>query len=192
MALVPLKGSIIQQATVNTRTAPKPAPNFLHFDSGVVLDAEHTILTVGGKPFEPERVYSVAIYQLLLTGLNVIEPLMSYVREHVTVPDAEACRLCKEIVLERAMKDEWRRLVGFDAFDADGDGKVSRRELRAGIDAFISSIDKNGDGKISTEEVAALIQSKHGHLSVLEQLVKTLDANGDGIISKEELLALAV
>ena len=33
----------------------------------------------------------------------------------------EACRPVKDLVLEVCMKDEWRRLIGYDHFDADGD-----------------------------------------------------------------------
>ena len=51
-------------------------------------------------PFEPQRTYRVAIYHHLLTGLNVIEPLMSYVTANVEVPDLEACRPVKDLVLE--------------------------------------------------------------------------------------------
>ena len=46
----------------------------------------------------------MAIYQHLLTGLNVIEPLFSYVQANVAVPDAEGCRPVKEMVIELCMK----------------------------------------------------------------------------------------
>lgn len=108
--VIPLKGEIVQQSTFNTRGAPKPAPNFLHFSDGVVVenDEKHTITSVNGAPFDPEKLYNVAIYHHLLTGLNVIEPMMSYVTANVEVPTEEACRPVKDIVLEVCMKDEWR------------------------------------------------------------------------------------
>ena len=145
-AIIPLKGSIIQESTLNTRNAPKPAPNFLHFDVGVVLDEAFAIQSVGGAPFDPERIYTVAIYHHLLTGLNVIEPLMSYVTANVTVPDVESCRPVKDLVLEQCMKDEWRRLIAFDGFDTDGDGSVTLDELRTGIEKVARSMDANADG----------------------------------------------
>ena len=112
--VIPLSGETVQQSTLNTRNAKKPAPNFLHFSNGVVLNDEHMIQTVNGEPFDPTKLYNVAIYHHLLTGLNIIEPLMTYVTENVTVPDAEACRPVKDMVVEMCMKDEWRRLIGFD------------------------------------------------------------------------------
>jgi Ca2+-binding EF-hand superfamily protein len=45
---------------------------------------------------------------------------------------------------------------------------------------------------LSMEEITALIKSRQGHLSLVEQLVKTLDANGDGFISIDEMMALAI
>lgn len=153
MAIIPLKGSIIQESTLNTRNAPKPSPNFLHFSENVELDAEHHIQKVGGADFDPEKIYSVAIYQFLLTGLNVIEPLMSYVTEHVKVPDVEQCRPVKDIVLEQCMKEEWRALIDFDSMDKDGDGGVSAEELRAGVEKVIQAMDANNDGMISKEEL---------------------------------------
>jgi len=191
-AVIPLKGAIIAQSCKNTRDMPKPAPNFLHFDAGVVVAPEtHEIISVGGEPFDPEKIYSVAIYHHLLSGLNVIEPLMSYVSENVKVPDLEACRPVKDLVLEVMVKDEWRRLVGFDRFDADGDGSVSGDELREGIDKAIASMDKNGDGFVSQAELEAFMREKDGNLQFIEQMVAQLDADGDGQISKDEFKALA-
>ena len=115
---------------------------------------------------------------------------MTYVTANVKVPDAESCRLCKNIVIETAMKDEWRRLLDFQSFDLDGDGKVEVSELRVGVDKLFASATKHG--MLSMEEITALIKSRQGHLSLVEQLVKTLDANGDGFISIDEMMALAI
>ena len=191
MAIILVKGSILQASTANTRNAPKPAPDFLHFDEGVVIEPEkHAILSVGGVPFDPDKMYKIAINQLLLTGLNVIEPLMSYVRANVKVPTEESCRLSKNVVIEVSMKDVWRNLIDFQSFDEDGTGAIEEEEVRAGIKKFFTQVATRPEG-ISVEEVAALIQKKQGHLSLVEQLVKTLDTNGDGYIDQEEMLALS-
>uniref|UniRef100_A0A7S2HWD1 EF-hand domain-containing protein n=1 Tax=Haptolina brevifila TaxID=156173 RepID=A0A7S2HWD1_9EUKA len=190
-AAIPLTGAIIQESCLSTRNAPKPSPNFLHFDHGVVLDEEHKIVSIKGTAFDPEKLYNVAIYHHLLTGLNVIEPLMSYVTANVKVPDLEQCRPVKDIVLEICMKDEWRRLIGFSGFDADGDGDVTADELKAGIDKVIGGMDKNGDGLVSRAELEEHVTAMGGQLALVEQLIKTIDTDGDGCISKEELLSLA-
>ena len=133
------------------------------------------------------------------------------------VPAEESCRPVKDIVLELCMKDEWRRLIGFDSFDSDGDGQVSQAELLAGVGKLIAALDKNGDGMVSREELHALVVEREGQLSLVDQLardphcsvrlltapwrpssdpvrarlqIRTIDADGDGQISKEEFLAL--
>jgi len=190
--VIPLDGETIQQSTTNTRGAPKPAPNFLHFSGNVEVDeADHTILTVNGEPFDKSKIYKVAIYHHLLTGLNIIEPLMTYVSANVTVPDVEACRPVKDLVIEICMKDEWRRLIGYEKFDADGDGDVSADELAVGIAKAVEKMDKNGDGLVSKEELASFVGSIGGNTAIVEQLVSTLDTDGDGQLSKAEFVALA-
>lgn len=189
-AIIPLKGTIIQESTFTTRNAPKPSPNFLHFSTNVELDEEHKLTSVGGKPFDPEAVYNVAIYHHLLTGLNVIEPMMSYVTANVKVPDVESCRPVKDIVLEQCMKDEWRALIDFDSMDKDGDGGVSAEELRAGLTKVIEKMDVNGDGMISKEELEKYLSERGGNVALVEKLVATLDVDGDGQLSKEEFMTL--
>lgn len=191
MAVIPLPGKVLNDAMRATRSAPKPSPNFLHFDEGVVVEGELddcNIVSVGGEPFDPERSYSVVIYQFLLSGLNVIDPLMDYVNKQPAgfVPDVEACRPVKDVVIEACMKDEWRRLIGFDKMDADGDGSVTVEELRKGIASMVQEMDHNGDGQVSKEELATYVAAKSGNVALVEQLVKALDRNGDGQISKQE------
>jgi hypothetical protein len=87
-AVIDLPGSVLAQSVANSRSFyPKPSPNFLHLDSGCTVardeDAhgqQRWVLTHvdHGELLVPEKMYTVAIYQFLLTGLNSIEPLTSY------------------------------------------------------------------------------------------------------------------
>jgi hypothetical protein len=49
----------------SSRSAPKPAPTFLHLDDGctVVLaeSGDHVLTHVNGDPLDPDRVYSCAV-----------------------------------------------------------------------------------------------------------------------------------
>ena len=189
---IPLTGACIQECLIATRSSPKPAPNFLHCDAGVVVDAAtHAIESINGAPFKRDKVYRVATDRVLLMGLNVIEPLMAYVSVHVAVPSEESCRPVKDIVLEACMKDEWRRLVGYPQFDADGDGELTADELRAGLGKVFSEIDVDGNGRVSREELAKFVGRAGGHASLLPQLIMALDANGDGMIDRGEFTSLA-
>jgi calcium-binding protein CML len=58
----------------------------------------------------------------------------------------------------------------FDAFDKDGDGKVSASELRCGLGSTLGE-------DVSEEDAAALLAA--------------VDANGDGLLDQEEFSRLA-
>jgi 2',3'-cyclic-nucleotide 2'-phosphodiesterase (5'-nucleotidase family) len=191
-ALIPLKGSVIAESVLNTRSAPKPAPNFLQLDDGCEVSEAHELLSINGAPLEPERIYKVAIYQFLLTGLNVIEPLLGYVKEHVRVPSLEECRPVKDVVMEVCVKDSWRQLIGYEKFDANGDGNVSQDELEAGIDKVIQKMDHNGDGFISKGELERYLADIHGDAALLGKMIDILDVDGDGQLSRTEMRSLAI
>jgi hypothetical protein len=71
----------------------------------------------------------VAIYVALLNGLNAIEPLLSYVKARGRVPSIEGCIPAKEIVLNTCMKDAWRQLIEYAAWDTNADGHLSDAEV---------------------------------------------------------------
>jgi len=103
-AVVDLPGAVLLESVANSRSGPKPAPHFLHLDGGCAVSSEaegHQLLRVDGQPFNPHAVYTVALYQFLLHGLNAVEPLFSYAQANLgQVPGLEACRPAKELVLE--------------------------------------------------------------------------------------------
>ena len=37
-------------------------------------------------------------------------------------------------------------------FDADGDGRITREEMNAGVQALFKTLDKNGDGVVTADE----------------------------------------
>merc|ERR1712048_282478 len=86
---------------------------------------------------DPQKKYKVAVYQFLLGGMNEIEPLLTYVRNNVTVPDLELCLPAKGLVMETCMKKMWKKISGkstdlknsFAAMDPNGDGSISQEEL---------------------------------------------------------------
>ena len=91
----------------------------------------------------------------------------------------------------RLLVHRWRRLIGFDSFDENGDGDLTPDEVKAGIEKVVAKMDSNGDGLISRDELSAHVQKMGGELELIEQLIKTIDTDGDGMISKAELMGLS-
>jgi len=73
----------------------------------------------------------------------------------------------------------------FKSFDADGDGKVSPEEIRAGLDAQLEKYDADGNGSLSIAEFEAL------HSAAIREMMvdrfQTLDNDGDGQVTKDEI-----
>jgi len=91
-------------------------------------------------------------------------------------------------------ENQAKYLEAFDAFDADGEGSISKSELANLLpdisgDAITSALDKfdaNDDGQMSKDEFLDFV-----YVSTLEDarnLLKAADASGDGKITKEELV----
>jgi len=188
--VIRLKGEILEASCKATRESPKPAPNFLHFDDKVVITEDNRIISIDDEPFDASRIYNVAIYQHLLTGLNVIEPLFSYVKNNVTIPDAEACRPVKEMVIELCMKEAWRDLIGVDHLEGHEHEHLSPEVLQQGLDKALLELDANHDGVVSRQELEDFLRARGKNLALVERLIATLDVDGDGAISKEEFKQL--
>ena len=68
-AVVKLPGKVIAETISNARGAPQPEPkgnaNFLHTDGDATVDpTTHALTHVNGQPLDPDRMYTVAIYQV--------------------------------------------------------------------------------------------------------------------------------
>ena len=188
-AIISVPGQILADSIKATRTMPKPAPNFLHVDGDAQVTEDHDLTVIDGKPMEPERLYKIGIYQLLLTGLNVIEPLFSWVRNNIAeIPDEEACPPAKEICIEVCMKEAWRELLGF----AD-DASVAIADLESHLESTFKQIDTNGDGNLERKEIEEYFHQAMGEKpqsTFLSKMIAVLDANNDGMISYDELQVL--
>jgi len=181
MAIIELPGKVIAESIKSTRSTPeKEAPNYLHVDADCSFDPKDAkkLMGINKKPLDPKKLYQVAIYQFLLGGMNEIEPLLSYVKQHVKVPSLETCLPAKNLVMETCMKRLWRRIIGdsssieakFAELDRDGSGDISKAELTACIDQLDNDSDPNNDVP----------------LSLVIRLMEALDVNHDGKISLME------
>jgi len=199
LAIVDLPGSVIQASIKETREAPKPAPHFLHFDTDAKMNAACEFEIINNQPFEPDKLYKVAIYQFLLTGLNNIEPLMNYVSSSgMVVPDAEGCPQGKNLVISVCMKDAWRELVGLSE---EACHKSTAAEINSSLDEHFKEVAYNSDIDPTSKRGAAVgaLQIDQQHLVkfvekkgmrknsvMLAEMIKSLDVDHDGMINRKD------
>ncbi len=197
IAVIKVPGKVLQDAISLTRSTPEQeAPNFLHVDLDTIIEdyPRLKIVSINHAPFDPEKIYNVAIYQFLLTGLNEIKPLLDYVNTQGSIPSLEQCIPGKNLILEACMKDAWRTLVNFEEWDSNGDGNISKSELEQAVKKAFAFLDQNQDGHISPTELQTAIIEKTGNRDhgLINMMFEMLDADNDGMVSMEELASLAI
>ncbi len=76
----------------------------------------------------------------------------------------------------------------FNQFDKNNDGRISREEMREGMERRFNEIDTNKDGFITTEEMHAFHKAMHEKYGeMISERWKAADKDGDGALSKSEL-----
>lgn len=75
----------------------------------------------------------------------------------------------------------------FEHFDQNGDGSLTRDELRDVHKARFNAADSNGDGELSAEEMQAAAEARRTARYV--RMVERLDTDGNGTVSAEEMEA---
>lgn len=78
-----------------------------------------------------------------------------------------------------------------DKLDTNHDGVVTQAEYLAAATAMYSQFDAQGNGKVTAREIAASPQAQERVARATERRVKHLDTNADGAVSQAEYLAAA-
>ncbi|KAL4237852.1 hypothetical protein ACF0H5_002564 [Mactra antiquata] len=107
-----------------------------------------------------------------------------------------------ETEMQQAIEQMKDFKASFSLFDRDGDGKVSKDELRTAmrslgqnptedeLNEIMNEVDKDGNGTIDYDEFVNLMSKRSLEVNEEDELrksFKVFDKNGDGLISFEEL-----
>ena len=82
-------------------------------------------------------------------------------------------------------------LSGFDAMDADQDGKITPREHATAAERMFKTMDADRDGKVTAAEMDAAHEKISGEKAGAQDLgaaekIKFVDRNGDGVLTAKE------
>jgi 2',3'-cyclic-nucleotide 2'-phosphodiesterase (5'-nucleotidase family) len=172
IVVVRMPGRVLREAIAASRAhAPAESGGFLQVDDGVLVEEPaHRVAAVARRPLDEDREYRVALVRNLLEGMDHIEPLVQFARAHPErVPPVGSGREAKMLLVEAFARALWRRLGGFDAVDANHDGRVTGDEIanavariahaapsEVGAELVLKAIDVKQQGAITRDEVEEL------------------------------------
>lgn len=161
-----LPGAVLRDAVASSRArAPAESGGFLQVDDRMRVDEHDRVIEVGGEPLDPARAYRIALVRNLFAGMDDVEPLVRFAREHPeAIPMATTGRDVKVALVGAFSATLWEQLGGFDAIDEDDDEVVTRQEIADAIAraagqrssmaarVVLGSLDRNADGTVTRDE----------------------------------------
>ncbi|UJR83112.1 5'-nucleotidase C-terminal domain-containing protein [Sandaracinus amylolyticus] len=167
IVVAPLPGAVLRDAIATSRAnAPVESGGFLQVDDRMIVDGRHQLVQVGGEPFDPERVYRIALVRNLFDGMDEVIPLVRFAAAHPdAIPTPTTGREVKAALVSAFCTTLWEQLGGFDAIDRDDDGSVTRDEVARAIGrtggapsptaarVVIDALDRDGDGSVTRDEI---------------------------------------
>jgi 2',3'-cyclic-nucleotide 2'-phosphodiesterase (5'-nucleotidase family) len=136
IVVVRMPGRVVREAVASSRAlAPLESGGFLQVDDRMtVLSPEHRVTAIAGAPLDVDRDYGVAVVRNLLDGMDHIEPLARFGRDQPErLPPHGSGREVKTVLVDAFARALWARLGGFDAVDADHDGRVTATEISEAV-----------------------------------------------------------
>ena len=177
IVVVAMPGKVLRDAVTASRAhAPAESGSFLQVDDAMRVDEHGVLVAVSGAPLDPERDYRVALVRELLLGLDRIEPLVHWAKQHPEkIPPAGSGREPKLLLVQAFAIGIWHELGGFDVLDANRDEQVTVTEVADAVsrvhpsaypmanvlaDIVVRAIDTNADRIVSREEAAAIEKAR--------------------------------
>jgi hypothetical protein len=155
---------------VSRAQAPADAGGFLQVDDGmVVTQPGDRLVSVAGRPLDDAADYRIALVRDLFEGLDHIEPLVRFAREHpARIPPTGSGREVKVVLVNAFSGALWGKLGAFDAIDEDHDGTIDAREIADAV------------ARVTAEPASPI---------TVELLLKALDSDHDRLVSRSEVEA---
>ncbi len=167
VVLARLPGSVVRDAVASSRAkAPIESAGFLQVDDRMRVDEMNRVIEIDGEPLDPARLYRITLVRKLFEGLDHIEPLVRFAKEHPElVPMPTSGREVKIALVSAFCATLWRQLGGFDAVDEDANGVVTEDEVAHAIERasgqhepslaarrLFDALDRDEDGTITRDE----------------------------------------
>lgn len=160
----------IRQSRRYSRADPPTAHGcFLHTCNNIEYNNEtQTIDKILGAPMQSHQLYLTGIDVQFLIGIDNHEPLLEWVSANHVPWDKEAGLPAKVILVELFSALLWLQLGSFEDLDLDGDGLLTREEVKASVSKLF------GDPTIAD--------------LVVDNVFAIADFDGNGVISPLEMI----
>jgi hypothetical protein len=175
MCAMEIPGRVLEETIKYSRRLTKEDPpvssgGFLQMCDQLDYDDDaQKILKIQGKPFHPDRLYMTALPSKVFEGIDNHVPLLQWAAEHKVVVEADDWKPAKVILVETFSALIWLELGSFDKIDANGDGVLTREEV------------KNRAMEVFGSDIADL---------VVDSVFGVADLNQKGVITPVDMMVM--
>jgi 2',3'-cyclic-nucleotide 2'-phosphodiesterase (5'-nucleotidase family) len=175
MCAMEIPGRVLEETIKYSRRLTKEDPpvssgGYLQMCDQIDYDDDaQKILKIQGKPFDPDRLYMTALPSNVFEGIDNHVPLLEWAAEHKVVVEADDWKPAKVILVETFSALIWLELGSFDMSDANGDGFLTREEV------------KNRAMEVFGSDIADL---------VVDSVFGVADLNQKGVITPVDMMVI--